>query len=177
MLGGAGLLMSARPAAGFRVLATGDLPLSLASLGIGGNGACTLVWEGVLDATGIGADQTLVQVDTGADANRIMARNLAANAAVQLTLVLATVVSGISTGNVTGAVAFKVAVAIIGDGSARASLNGAAVVASTGGPTSGLTTLRVMNNAVGNRPAVGTMSRLLVRPVVSPDALLRSLSA
>jgi hypothetical protein len=147
---------------------------TLASLGIGANGACTVLVSAMLpQAAPAGVDQMLVQLDDGTDANRYRLRNLAGG----LALVAGEVVAGspsdaASAGSFVAGTPFRAGIAIDGAGRIAASFNGGAVQAVTGGPTSGLTILRLGNNAAATAGLFGEVGTLRVLRYALGDAAL-----
>lgn len=146
---------------------------SLAALGIGGNGACTVLWSGMVpQAAPAGSDQMLFQLDDGTDGNRFRVRNLAGGATIVGGRVLAgTPADAAAAGSMTPGTPFRVGAAISG-GRIAVSLDGAAVVAATGGPSSGLATLRLGSNAANGASLFGETLALRVLPRALDDAAL-----
>lgn len=132
---------------------------TLSALGITSNGACTILGTAVIPQNApTGANQALFQVSDGSDNNRFMLRNVGGGA----TIVPAQVVGGSTTdgssaGSMTAGTLFKWGAAINGAGRMAVSIDGAAVVTVTGGPTSGLTTLRLGNNFSGTAGLFGEL--------------------
>ena len=147
---------------------------TLAGLGIAPGGACTVLWAGMIPQNApSGADQMLMQIDNGTDTNRFRIRNLAGGA----TLVAGRVTGGTaadatSLGSMIAGTAFRAGITIDGAGRIAACMNGGAVQAVTGGPTSGLTTFRVGGNAGGTAPFFGEVAGLSVLPFTLPDTAL-----
>jgi hypothetical protein len=148
---------------------------SLASLGIGDNGACTILGTFVMPQLAGGSlSQELFDIDAGSIGNRFSLRLPAGGGS---TIVLLPVAGGVSGGQqAVGGVApgdlFRIGMAIDGLGRAAVSLNGAPAVAATGGPTSGLTTLRLGNNASNSAPMFGEAASLRVLPYALSDVAL-----
>jgi hypothetical protein len=71
----------------------------------------------------------------------------------------------------------RIGMAIDGSGRVAGSLNGGAVVVQTGGPTGGLTTLRIGNNATNSGPLCGLIGECRVLPYAVPDNALPSVVA
>lgn len=153
--------------------------VTLATLGIGGNAKGTYVFTGTITDAGDGVEQIMFEIDGGTIGNRWYLRNIAANTATGLVCFLASVAGTVGLpGNIADATEFVMAVAIEGDGTARASLNGAAVVNSTGGPSSGLTTLRFGENAIGGAVMGGSIASMRIwGGVAVSDNELRAMSA
>jgi len=153
-----------------------NVSASLTSLTIGDNGVCTVLLTGTLLNGAANIVRNIVQIDNGGLTNRYLLQ-----VAQNVTQVrVQSVVSGLATGNANmGAYAvntpFRAGIALDGSGRAAASLDGNAVVAVTGGVTSGLTTLRLgMASSAGASPMFGTISRLTVIPRTLSDAELQA---
>lgn len=138
----------------------------LSSLGIPASGACTIIGTAMIPV--LPAFGTLVQVDDGTVDNRFVASTAGANAGITRTLSAAG--SNAIGGTVTAGVPFRWGMAIDGAGRAAFSLNGAAAVAVTGGPTGGLTTFRVGAHVSGAAPLFGEMGLLQTMPFPLSDA-------
>jgi hypothetical protein len=141
----------------------------LAALGIGG--PCTILWSGVIPhASPASAPQTIIQLDASTDASRYMLRVEAGGGSVSLSRVDGGVAASIAAGTMTPGTAFRAGLSINGTGRAAASFNGAATVAVTGGPTSGITTLRLGNTVGNSAPMFGETGALAVLPFGMSDA-------
>jgi len=152
------------------------LSAALASVGVGSNGACTLLFWGVLpQAAGAAADQLLLSLDDGTASNRFRLLNPAGGSALQIGRSLAGASAAATAGSITPGMAFKAGVSVDGAGRAAASLNGAAVVAQSGGPTSGLTTLRIGNDAGNTAACFGLAAECRVLPYAVADSALPGL--
>ena len=153
---------------------------SLASLGIPPSGACTMLWSGVKPqfAAASGATQSIIQLDDGTGTNRFMLRNPTPTSVVTVNRVTAGSVAGdASVGTPSAGVAFAAGLTIDGAGRLAASFNGAAVGVRIGGPTSGLTTLRVGTDISGASALFGDTGYLDVIPRPVDDATLQRLVA
>ncbi|MBU8538753.1 phage head spike fiber domain-containing protein [Falsiroseomonas tokyonensis] len=159
------------PAASTRGADLASIPL--ASLGLGG--ACTLLWSGLLPQLAQDADQMLLQLDDGTDSSRFTLRNPAAGSGLVAGRVLAgAAADSPSLGTITAGTPFRAVLAIEG-GRIAASLEGGAVQVATGGPTTGLTTLRIGNNAANTAALFGRVGSLAFLPFAAPDAALPGL--
>jgi hypothetical protein len=146
---------------------------SLASLCI--SGPCTILWSGTIPQNApSGATQTLFQIDEGVGDNRYVARVESSSGAIGLHRTSAGVSAGSAVGTMVAGTPFRLGVSIDTAGRAAASLDGAAAVAITGGPTSGLTTLRIGNIVAGTAPLFGEVQQLRVLPFAFSDAQLRT---
>ena len=148
---------------------------TLASLGIGANGACTILGSFLLPQVSPADSPILFQLDDGTNNNRFLAANNGGGGisfVVGRTLAAAYVQT--AAGTAAAGTLLRVGVAINGTGRAAMSLNGGTVQAVTGGPTSGLTTLRVGGNAGGTGPMSGEVASLSVLPFALADASLPS---
>lgn len=142
----------------------------LANLGIGGNGACTILWKGMLPQNApSGVTQALFRLDDGSTNNIIGVGNSSAT-----NLVLERRTAGTPStqvlGSMTAGTPFRLGVSIDVSGRAAASLNGSLAVAVTGGPTSGLTTLRLGNSSSGASALSGEIDTLMVVPFAISDS-------
>lgn len=150
---------------------------TLASLVIPPGGDCTLVFDLVIpQAAPIGAAQTVLVVDDGTADNRLALQNPGGGATIVPSRITGgSGASGSSAGTFTPGTPFRVA-ASIRAGRIAASVAGGAVVAATGGPTSGLTHMRICNDLVGTAALFGELGSIDLLPAV-PDGVLRALSA
>ena len=147
---------------------------SLASLGLAANGACAVLWSGVIPNFITGGVHTIACIDDGSVNNRFTMRVDQASGQLQAMRALAGASATANAGAVIAGVSFKGGMNIDGAGRAGVSLNGNAVAAVTGGPTSGLTQLRLGNIFDGSTPIWGETARFRVIPFVS-DAELQTL--
>ncbi len=143
----------------------------LASLGIGGNGACTILATVMLPQAmdGVSA-QTLVQLDDGTNTNRSTFWNASGTALTLLRTSAGNNLNSATSGDFTPGIPFRIGMAIDGAGRMAASFNGSTVQSVTGAATSGLTTLRLGNTAAGNAPMFGETGLLTVLPYALSDA-------
>lgn len=151
----------------------------LSSLGIGSNGACTVLWRGVIpQAAQAGASQTIFQMEgVNGDGDRFAVRNPSNTSNVVPFRVTAGVIADSAATAFTPGVAFRWGMTIRGDGTAAFSFNGGAAIAVLGGPTAGFTTFRLGTTATGTNAIFGTTERLQVLPRVVSDADLAALVA
>lgn len=142
---------------------------TLASLGIGGAGICTVLWSGLFPQQAVGATAVLVQIDNGTNTIRWFIDSRAADGLPRLTN---------SNGGVANlsahaaGVPFRLGFALDGTGRGAASMNGGAAVALTGGPSSGLTTLRLGSGATGLSNVFAETASWQVLPYAMSDAAL-----
>jgi hypothetical protein len=146
----------------------------LASLGIGDNGACTIIGTFMLPQMApASAQQVLVQIDGGSETQRIFLRNGAgANS-----LVLGRVGGGsttIAVGSLSAGQIFRCGFSVDGAGRVAASLNGAAPVEVTGALTSGFTTLRLGDSAAAMASMFGEVGTVPFLPRPVSDAELQA---
>jgi hypothetical protein len=144
--------------------------VTLGSVGVGAGGVGTYFWKGTLTAVATGAAQVLLQVDDGSTSNRYLMSNTSASAFVQVIRVTGGASSGANAGTASGGTEFKCGMSVAADGTALASFNGGAAVSVTGGPTSGLTTLRFGAAASGSMLMAGTIAIVRVLAGVALDA-------
>lgn len=147
---------------------------ALASLGIAGNGACTLLWSGVLPALppAGSANFDLLNLDDGGTVNRIVAYVNGGGASLFFGRVTAGASSVLNLGAIAGGTPFRFGLSHDGAGRAACSLNGGAPLNVTGAPTSGYTTLRLGSAAFGTAPIFGETAAFRVLPYALPDAAL-----
>ena len=144
---------------------------SLASLGIAASGACTVLWSGVVPNFITGATHTIACLDDNSVNNRFTMRIDQASGQLQAQRSLAGVSATANAGAVTAGAAIKGGMALNGSGRAAVSLNGGAVAAVTGGPSSGLTQCRLGNIFDGSAPMWGETTRFRLLPFVSDSDL------
>jgi hypothetical protein len=147
---------------------------SLASLGIPASGACTILWSGVIPTFISGATHTIACVDDASVNNRFTMRVDQATGQLQAMRSLAGADTTAAAGAVTAGVPFKAGMAINGAGRAAVSLNGGAVAAVTGGPSSSLTQSRLGNISNATAPMWGETLRFQVLTSVLSDADLQT---
>jgi hypothetical protein len=147
------------------------LSASLADLGIGGNGACTVLWSGLLPQQTVGYTAVMLQVDAGNNSTRWYFDSRASDGMPRLV----NSAGGLSnlSGHAAG-VPFRLGLALDGIGRGAASMNGGAPVVQTGGPAAGLTTLRLGSSATAGNNAVMETTTLRVLPQGLGDAELAS---
>lgn len=151
---------------------------SLVSLGIPPSGACTVLWSGVLpQASPSGTNQVLFQLDDGSENNRYTLRNNPSTLNIVALRSTSGVVASSLVAGFTAGTLFTVGASIDTSGRIAASVNGGAVVAQTGGPTSALTTFRLgsISTTAGN--LFGETARLSILPYALSDAALQAAAA
>jgi hypothetical protein len=144
--------------------------VSLAAIGVNGHGKGIYLFRGTVAAVGTGTAQIYMQVDNGTATHRFLIFTVAASGTTNLTR---TNVGGQNRllGQVVGGVPISLGMALDGAGNAYGSLNGVVnATASTGGPASGLTTLRIGVGVGGTVPLVGSIERVRVIPDQTLDA-------
>lgn len=154
------------------------LTAPLSSLGIAGNGACTVLWRGVFSATNIGDTQTIIGIDSGDDTSRYDLR-LGTTGIPNLVRLVGSTPTSSAFGStaVTPGATIRAGMAIDGAGRVAAVYDGfagGAVQAITGGATSGLTTFRHGSSTFGNRVVWGETHTLTVLPRVLSDSDLQA---
>jgi hypothetical protein len=113
----------------------------LAPLGIPASGASALIGTAIIDIVGpAGMRRIIAQYDDGTAANRVTLS--LDGTSVVLTCVAGGVQTSATVGTITVGTLFRYGVSPVGDGTARASLNGAAAVTVAGAPAA-LTTGRI----------------------------------
>lgn len=151
---------------------------SLSSLGIGSGGVCTILGTFMLpQAAPSTASQVIFQIDDGSENNRYQVRNSAGGAFVLASRTTAGAAADAAGFTMTAGTVFRVGASIDAAGRIAASVNGAPVLATTGGPTSGLLTFRVGSNASGAANMFGEVGTLRVIPAAVSDADLQTLVA
>jgi hypothetical protein len=169
------------PLAGTPAVSTRNADLltaTLSALGIGANGACTvLVWAVLPQAAPASVDQTLVSIDDGTVNNRYRIFNTAGGSTINVGRSVAGAGLTSTAGSMTPGTPFKAGMSVDSAGRVTGSFNGGAVVAQTGGPTTGLTTFRIGNNAGNTGPLCGLAAECRVLPYAVPDGVLPGLVA
>lgn len=154
-----------------------SMTIAAARLGAGAVG--TYLIRVTLAGVGIGATQSLIQVDSGSGANRYLLSQASGTAQTTLTRTTASAGSSQNAGVVVAGTPFSLAMAVDAAGGAIATLNGAAVVTVTGGPTSGLTDFRIGVATGGGAPInAGTIHSVRLLPDIALTAAeLQALAA
>ena len=163
------------PAAALR--GTDILTAPLSDLGISDNGACTVLWRGVFNATNIGDTQTIIGIDSGNDASRLDLRLTTAGIPAVVRVGGGTATSTFGAAAVTPGATIRAGMTIDGAGNAAAVYNGfagGAVQNVSGGATAGLTTFRHGASTGANRLMWGETHTLTVLPRVLSDADLQA---
>lgn len=154
------------------------LSAPLARLGIPASGACTVLGTFMIpQAAPASASQFLLHIDGGVDATAYRVFNLASSASIRGGRITGGVSSNLTLGNMTAGTPFSIGMSIDGSGGVSLCLNGDAVQSTTGGPTSGLSTLRVGSSAVGASNLFGDIAHLDILPYPVSDAQLQALVA
>lgn len=142
----------------------------LNALGISGNGACTVLWSGVIPVFSPGSVHTIACVDDASVNNRLTMRVDQASGQLQAMRALSGAVATANAGAVTAGIPFKAGMTANGAGRVAVSLNGGVAVNVTGGPSSGFTRFRLGNIADLSTPLWGETGRLRVLPYAVSDA-------
>lgn len=149
--------------------------ISLQESGIGSSGLCTVLLKVTFAAVATGIVQTLFSIDDGTSNNLFSMRQQAANTQTQVLRTLGGVTSNTNTGAVSAGAVCRFGMSIPGDGAVRGCTNGATVITVTGGPISGLTTLRIGNGPSGSSPLSAPAALVRVLPGIAlSDADLRA---
>lgn len=154
----------------------GDLVVaSLSALGIGGNGACTVLLSCVIPQnTPSDGAFGFFAVDDGTALTRFSARTNIAQGILGERILAGAGIGTPTTFTYTPGVPIRFGATIIGDGTMRVFAAGGTVQGLAGGPTSGLTTLRVGINAAGGVSLFGEVGTLRVIPFAMSDAALQA---
>lgn len=144
---------------------------SLASLGIAANGACTILWSGVVPNLITGATHTIACLDDGSVSNHCTMRIDQASGQLQAQFSFGGAGGTANAGAVTAGAAIKGGMVWNGSGRVAVSLNGGAVASVTGGPSPGLTRLQLGNLFDGSAPMWGETTRFRLLPFVSDSDL------
>lgn len=148
----------------------------LSRLNIGATGASTILMSVLLplSAATTGA-LGLIAISDGTNSNRLYVRSGGGN-----TIVLNNTVGGVNatlvgTANTwTPGTVFRLGIVALGDGTVKVALNTGAIVSQAGGPTSGLTTLRIGSDPVGGLPMFGEINSLKILPHALSDTDLQN---
>lgn len=146
---------------------------ALASLGIGANGACTLLWSGVLPSAV--ATTGVIQIDDGGNNNRYVVYAVSGGTELRLRRQIAAAASEVTMGNYTASTPFSLGMAVDGAGNVSALINGGAMANRTGGPVAGLTTMRLGGIATIGAEMFGETTNFRVVPRVVSDSELQQL--
>jgi hypothetical protein len=119
----------------------------------------------------VGSLLHLVQIDNGGDSTRFVLR-CTSSGSTELLRTLSGAVATVTLGSLSADTLFRAGIAFDATGRAAASLNGAAAVAVTGGPTGGLAMLRLSNNAGNAAPMQGELGTVVALPQALSDAEL-----
>ncbi len=152
---------------------------TLASLGVGANGACTVIGTAMIpQAAPSTASQTIIQIDRGDNVDRFFLRVLAGGAAVTVgRSTTGATVSSPTIDTMIAGTAFRFGLTITGSGRIAGTFNGGVIQEATGGPTSGLTALRVGVDGIGAANLFGEVGSLRVLPFPVSDTELQRLVA
>ncbi len=152
---------------------------SLASLGIGGNGACTIIGTAMLpQLAGPTAPQILLQIDNGTDANRMQVRIAVGGGVFLASRTLDSAgADAAGAGTMVAGIPFRWGATMDGSGRIAASMDSGAAQAVSGGPVSGLTTLRIGSNSFSSSNVSGEIGSLRVLPFGVSDIELQRLVA
>ena len=152
---------------------------SLSSLGISPSGAGTYLWSGVIPQNApTGLPQWIMQLDSGSDLNRFYVRNNGGGAAITAGRTIAGAgADATAAGSMAAGTAFRLGISVDGAGRISSSLDGGAATATTSGPTSGLTTIRLGSVSGGTSNMFGETGYFRYLTVPVSDGELRSLVA
>jgi hypothetical protein len=164
------------PAASTR--GTDILTAPLSALGIADNGACTVLWRGVFNATNIGNSQTIAAIDDGTAANRCEIR-LTSTGIPEVIRVTAGVVAQTNFGGAPPTLGATMRAGFTLDGAGRlagvvAGYIGGAVAAVAGTATVGLSAFRHGTSVGNGRELWGETHTLTVLPRVLSDSDLQA---
>lgn len=128
--------------------------VALSVLNIPPNGACTVLGSTMIPQSAPGGiNQAIMQIDAASDNNRLSLRNSSGGNVISIINVSGGVASSaVNAGTMTPGTLFRWGFTCDGTGRSACSFNGAAAVTQTGGPTSGLTTLRIGAQVGGFQP-------------------------
>ena len=162
----------ASPGASTRAPDSFSVPLS--SLGIGGNGACTVLWSGMIpQAAPASMQQSIAQIDQGWDSDRYQLRMALGSSTIEIIRANAGVGQIVAVGGTTPGTPFRAGFTVDGAGRMAASVNGGAIAVATGGPTSGLVTFRLGARAGADQNMFGETAHLRVLPFALADSALQ----
>lgn len=146
----------------------------LSTFGINTSGACTILLSAMYPFTSATTGATgLISISDGTNSNRLFVRSGGGNI-----LVLNNTVGGVSatlvgTANAwTPGTVFRAGIVALGNGTIRVILNNGTIVSQAGGPTSGLTALRIGAEPNGGTPMFAEINTLKILPFALPDAAL-----
>jgi hypothetical protein len=140
---------------------------TLASLGIADSGLGTYIVRGTITVTGTGTAQQIIGIDSNATANAYFLRQNATGNGGAVVRTTSSASSATTTGTFVVGEEFRFGMAVDGVGGAIASFNGNATFSVSGGPTAGLLSLRVGQNAIAALTFSGTIARVRVLPGIA----------
>jgi hypothetical protein len=147
-----------------------------AALGIGAAGICTIIGQVQMGAF-VAQNRSFLHVGDGTINNRFVLRIPSGGGTVQLLRTLAGAAANVTVGTYTASQPFTYGITIPGDGTALATLSGAASASVAGGPNSGFTAVRLHEAGGGNEPMFGEYRRAVALPQPFDAASLESLVA
>jgi hypothetical protein len=151
---------------------------TLASLGIGANGACTVLGTFMLpQPTPSGFFPSMFTVQGATSENSYGVFQDATGGVLYIIRRTAGVNAVVPVGAVTAGTQFRVGMTVSGAGGASVSLNGGAPVSITGGPTSGMSIFRIGSDYGGVSQMFGEIGLASVLPFSVSDANLQQLVA
>jgi hypothetical protein len=151
-----------------------DLPTAaLASLGIGANGACTVLLTAIIP-TASPAIQTILTLDDGTANNRFRLFTVSGGSSLNVGRTLAGVGSSNTIATAPANTPFAAGVVINGAGRIAGVLGGGSVIQQLGGPTNDLTTMRLGANASGTENLFGEIGHLQILPYAVSDTELQA---
>lgn len=145
---------------------------TLSSLGIAAAGRCTLLWSGVIGQAGpAGTNAAILHLDDGSGTNAFLLQQSGGSGGLTVERRLAGATASASLGSMSVGTLFRAGVAISG-GRIAGCLNGGAVQAVSGGPVSGLATLRIGAAPGGANALFGEVAALRLLPFALADGAL-----
>jgi hypothetical protein len=147
----------------------------LSSFSIPTSGAGTYLMTVMIPQAGpSGVNETIMQIDDGTSSNRYVLRTVAGGSGIVINRVNGGSGAGdVTAGTMTLGTLFRVGVTLDGAGRFAASFNGNTVVSMTGGPTTGLTTLR-LGSELSSSQLFGEIGTMRVLPYALTDANLQT---
>jgi hypothetical protein len=146
----------------------------LSRFGINSSGACTILMSAMFPfGTAITGATALLSISDGTNNNRLYVRSGGANIIAINNVAGGVTPSVVGSANLwTPGTVFRLGIVALGNGTVKVVLNNGAIISQAGGPTSGLTTLRIGSDATGGTPMFGEIHTLKILPYALPDAAL-----
>lgn len=148
----------------------------ISKFNIGANGASTILMSAMFPfSTTITTATGLLSISDGTNSNRLYVRSGGSNIFVINNTAGGVSPTVVGTANTwTPGTVFRLGIVALGDGTVKVVLNTGAIVSQAGGPTSGLTTLRIGSDPVGGFRSFVEINSLKILPYALSDTDLQN---